>query len=115
MDSKSLIMYLAVGLGLIFLLPAADSIGPGLAMLVKFLVVGYWAFMGICFVIYVSSNLFADFAFGTMMYNLWLFCSLMCVAIGVLAIVDVGLDQANWALWLIIYGGSVGYLKRKEL
>jgi len=115
MESKSLMMYLAVGLGLFFLLPTVEAVEPELAQVATFLVLGYWGLMGIYFLIFAMTSIFAEFGFSTMLYNLWLFCSLMCVAVGVLAIIADGVYQARWGVLLIIYGGTIGYLNRKEL
>ena len=80
-----------------------------------FLVVGYWVMLGFLFLAILVKNFFSEFGIGHLIYNLWLFASLMCVAIGILAIIDDGAEKARWALWLILYGGTVGYFNRKEL
>ncbi len=115
MDKNNLLFYLAVGFGLLFLLPAADSVGENIGQIATILVIGYWGGMGLCFLLFLLKNLFAEFRFSMMLYNLWLFVSLMCVAVGILAIVDDGIDKARWAVGLILYGTTVGYFNRKEL
>lgn len=113
MDKNILFFYLVVGFGLLFLAPAAESIGLG--PIATFLVIGYWGGMGLCFLLFILKNIFAEYEVGTLLYNLWLFLSLMSVAVGILAIVDDGADKARWGIWLILYGGAVGYLNRREL
>lgn len=115
MDKNYIIFYLAIGFGLLFLIPAAESVGDGLGQLATFLVIGYWGLMGFCFLLFILKNMFAEYGFGNMLYNLWFFLSIMCVAVGALAIVDDGIDKAPWAVLLILYGGTIGYLKRNEL
>lgn len=115
MDRRIPALYLIIGLGLFFLLPAAESVDHSLGRIATFLVIGYWAMLGLLFLSLVLKNFFAAFGIRSLLYNLWLFLSLMCVAVGILAIVDEGVDQARWAVWLILYGGTVGYFNRKEL
>jgi hypothetical protein len=108
-------LYLILGLGLLFLIPTAESVSQNLGIIATVLVVGYWAMLGFLFIILLLKKFFAEFDLRSMLYNLWLFLSLMCVAVGTLAILDDGTDKAQWAVWLIFYGGTVGFLKRKEL
>lgn len=115
MDKSNMIFFLVVGFGLLFMVPVAESVGENLGRIASFLVIGYWGTIGLSFFIFLLKNLFADYKVNTLLYNLWLFLSLMCVAIGILAIVDEGVDKARWAIFLILYGGTVGYLNRKEL
>lgn len=115
MDRKTLVFYVVVGVGLLFSLPVVESVEPGLGRIATFLVVGYWGGMGICFFLFLLKKLIAEYRVGFMLYHLWLFLSLMCVAVGILAILDDGLYQVPWAAALIFYGGAVGYLNRKEL
>lgn len=115
MDKNNLIFFLALGLGLLLLIPAAESVGQNLVSIATFLVIGYWGIMGFGLLIFAYRNLFSEYGATNMFYNLWLFLSLMCVAVGILAIIDDGADKVPWAVGLIIYGTTVGYLKRKEL
>lgn len=115
MERKNLAMYVIIGFGLFFLLTAIEFFEPSLAGMAKFLVFGYWGTMAAAALISIFSNLFVDFSITHMLYNLWLFCSLMCVAVGILAIVDDWPHKAGWAVWVIIYGTTVGFIKRKEL
>jgi len=115
MDKNNLLFYLVVGFGLLFLIPVAESVGENLGRIATILVIGYWGTMGLSFFLFILKNLFAEYKVNTLLYNLWLFLSLISVAIGILAIVDDGINGARWAIFLIIYGGTVGYLKRKEL
>jgi hypothetical protein len=115
MDKNNLIFYLVVGFGIFFLVPVAESVGENLGRIATILVIGYWGTMALSFFLFLLKNLFADYQVNTLLYNLWLFLSLISVAIGILAIVDDGIHGARWAICLIVYGGTVGYLKRKEL
>ena len=115
MDKNNLLFYLVVGFGILFLIPVADSVGENLGRIATILVIGYWGTMGLSFFLFILKNLFAEYKVNTLLYNLWLFLSLISVAIGILAIVDDGINEARWAVCLIVYGGTVGYLKRKEL
>lgn len=115
MDKNDLFFYLMVGFGLLFLVPAAETVGDNLGKISTFLVIGYWGWMGLCFLLFLLKNLFLEYRIGRLLYNLWLFTSLMCVAVGILAIVDDGIGKSRWAICLIAYGGAVGYLNRKEL
>lgn len=115
MDKRVPVLYVLLGLGLLFLIPAAESVGRTLGHIATFLVIGYWAMLALCFVIPLVKNFFAEFGLRSLLFNLWLFLSLMCVAVGVLAIVDDGMAQARWAAWLIVYGLTVAYFNRKEL
>lgn len=115
MEKNTLMYYCIIGLGLILLLPAADAAGENLQWIATFLVFGYWSLLAFCIGITLCKNLFTTYGAKEMLYNLWLFLSLACVAVGVLAIVDDGLDKSRWALWLIVYGTTVGYFNRKEL
>lgn len=115
MEKRNHIFYLAVGFGLLFLLPVAESVDKSLGQVATFLVIGYWAMLGFAFLLFVLKNLFAGYGINTLLYNIWLCVSLMSVAVGVLAIVDNGIEQARWAVVLILYGSTVGFLNRKEL
>lgn len=115
MEKNILMYYCIIGLGLIFLLPAADAAGGKLEWVASFLVFGYWSLLAIYMGITLCQNLFETYGAKEMLYNLWLFLSLACVAVGILAIVDDGLGKSSWALWLIVYGTAVGYYNRKEL
>lgn len=115
MDQNNLIFYLAIGFGLIFMLPVAESAGENLNYVATFLVLGYWGTMGLGFFLFLLKKFVEQYRVSSLLYNLWLFISLMCVAVGVLAIVDDGIDQAKWAVGLILYGGTVGYFNRSEL
>ena len=115
MDRNSLVCYVLVGIGLLFLMPVAESVDQSLGRIASFLVIGYWGGMGLCFFLVLLKELIAEYEVGFMLYHLWLFISLMCVAVGILAIVDNGIHQARWAVLLIFYGSIVGYYNRKEL
>ena len=115
MDRNSLVFYIVVGIGLLFLIPVVESVDQSLVPIASFLVIGYWGGMGFCFFLYLLKKLCAEYQVGFMLYNLWLFLSLMCVAVGILAIIDDGVDQARWGVLLIFYGSIVGYYNRKEL
>lgn len=115
MDKNIPLFYLTIGLGLLFLPQLAESVDPNLGMVANFLVIGYWSMAVIYALIVLFKNIFSTEGFFLLLYNLWLFLSLMCVAIGALAIVDDGIDQARWAVWLIFYGLTVGFFKRNEL
>ncbi len=115
MDRNSPVFYVVIGIGLLFLMPAVESVDRSLGRIASFLVIGYWGGMGLCFFLFLLRKLIAEYKVGFMLYNLWLFLSLMCVAVGILAIVDDGMDQARWAVVLIFYGSIVGFYNRKEL
>ncbi len=115
MDKQIPALYLILGLALLFLIPTAESVSENLGIIATILVVGYWIMLGILFMILLLKSFFSQFDLRSMLYNLWLFLSLMCVAVGILAIIDDGAEKARWAVWLIFYGGTVGYLNRKEL
>ena len=115
MDKQIPALYLILGLGLLFLIPTAESVSQNLGIIATILVVGYWTMLGLLFMIFLFKRFFSEFDFRSMLYNIWLFLSLMCVAVGILAIVDDGADKARWAVWLIFYGSTVGFLNRKEL
>lgn len=115
MGKNNLFFYLVIGFGLLFVIPAVESVNSNLGPIVTFLVIGYWCWMGLGFLIFLLKNLFAEYELSTLLYNLWLFLSLMCVAVGILALVADGPDKANWAIWMIFYGTTVGYINRKEL
>lgn len=115
MKNNSHLYYLSVGIGLIALLPVAESAGLGVERLAVFLVAGYWVLLGVYFSIVFAQRLFTEFEAGLMIYNIWLFLSLMAVAVGVLAILDVGVEGARWGVGLVVYGSVVGYLNRHRL
>lgn len=115
MDKRIPALYLILGLGLLFLIPVAESVTQNLGKIATFLVVGYWIMLGFFFLTILVKNFFSQFGIRNLIYNLWLFVSLMCVAVGILAIVDDGADKARWAVWLILYGGTVAYFNREEL
>lgn len=115
MDKKIPGLYLIIGIGLLFLIPVAESVTENLGLIATFLVIGYWIMLGVLFFTILVKNFFSEFSIRNLLYNIWLFASLMCVAIGILAIVDDGADKAHWALLLILYGGTVGYFNRSEL
>jgi hypothetical protein len=115
MDKPIPALYLVLGFGLLFLIPVAESITENLGQIATFLVVGYWLMLAFFFLTILIKNFFSQFSIRNLLYNLWLFASLMCVAVGILAIIDDGADKARWAVWLILYGGTVGYFNRAEL
>lgn len=108
-------LYLIIGFGLLFLLPAAESVSTNLGHVATFLIFGYWGLLAVYGLIIIVKNFFKVFGFGHLLYQLWLFVSLMCVAVGVLAILDEGAANVPWAVLMILYGSSVGYLNRSEL
>lgn len=115
MDRNNLIFFLMLGFGVLFLEPIAASVSPNLAQVATFLIIIYWGSIGLCAFMFLFKKFSADYGINNLLYNLWLFLSLMCVAVGVLAIIDDGAEKAQWAVWMILYGTTVGYLKRKEL
>ena len=115
MERGALLFYLAIGFGLLFLLPLADTLDKNLQIVAAVLVAGYWGLLGLFFLILLFKSFFAEYVLGALLYNIWLFVSLMCVAVGVLALLDSGVENAAWAIWLVLYGTLVGILKRNEL
>lgn len=115
MEKNTYVMYLAIGFGLLCLLPLTDSLDKGMEIFATVLVLGYWAALGFSFLLYLLKNIFAECGVGVFFYNLWLFLSLMGVAVGVLAIIDDGIYKVPWAACLIFYGVAVGFLNRNEL
>lgn len=114
MDPKNFVMFLIIGFGLLFLLPSAQALEPGLSIIAHLLVVGYWGTLGCFFAVFVFNNLFSHFSFSHMVYNIWFFCSFICIAVGLLALIDDWPHKRGWAVWVIIYGGIVCYCKREE-
>lgn len=115
MDRNNLIFFLVLGFGLLFLEPIAASVSDNFTRLATFLILVYWGGLGLCALIFLLKNIFAEYGVNNLLYNLWLFLSLMCVAVGILAIVDNGAEKTQWAVWMVFYGSTVGYIKRKEL
>ncbi len=107
--------FMVIGVALLFLIPFAESVDKNLGMVATVLVAGYWGGLALYFLAFALKRMFAGFGITTMLFNIWLFLSLMCVAIGVLAIIDNGLEPNRWAVALIIYGFTVGFLNRKDL
>lgn len=115
MDRNNLIFFIVLGFGLLFLEPVAASVNENLGQAATFLILMYWGGLGLGALIFLLKNLFTGYGINNMLYNLWLFLSLMCVAVGILAIIDDGPEKAQWAVWMVLYGTSVGYIKRNEL
>lgn len=115
MEKGAVFFYLVVGFGLLFFLPFAESLDKGLYQIATVLILGYWGMIGLCFLALLVTKFIDEYDFGNLLYNIWFFASLMCVAIGILAIVDDGAEKSTWAICLILYGGTVGFLKRAEL
>jgi hypothetical protein len=115
MKKNDWILFLAMGIALLFLEPVTALIDSNLGQAAQCLVMLYWSGLGICWLFFACRNLFADCSPTGLLYNLWLFSSLMSIAVGILAVIDEGPEKTEWALWLILYGTTVVYLKRKEL
>ncbi len=115
MKNKINNIHLIIGFGLLFLVPVAQRIDYDLGEISKFLAVGYWGIVALGFFIILIKDSFAECGIKRCLFNLWLFLSLLSGAVGLYAIIMVGLDDAPWAIGFVLYGSLVGYIYRNKL
>ena len=115
MKKKIKDIHLIIGFGLLFLVPIAQRIDDDFGEISKYLAIGYWGIVALEFFIILTKNSLAEFGFKKCLFNLWLLLSILLGCVGLYAIIMNGLDDAPWAVWLVMYGTLVCYVNRSNL
>ncbi len=115
MKNKIINIHLIIGFGLLLLVPIAQRIHHDFGDISKALAVGYWGLVALVFFVFLIKDSLVEYGLKECFFNLWLYLSVLSGVVGLYGIIMAGLDDVPWAMWLVVYGGLVGFIFRRKL
>jgi len=115
MKNKYESIHLIIGFGVLFLVPIAQKVDSDFFEISKYLAIGYWGIVGFYFLFTQAKDYIAEEGAKKLIFNLWLYSSLLIGGAGLYITIRYGLDDAPFAIYLVIYGAVIGYIFRAKL